>query len=503
MQDWTGGYVTEIEYTSGFYVELTPVRMNFAALCRGFAAPPRDQPYNWLEIGCGNGLSANGLAATNAHANFFAFDFNPAHIQNAQALARDAGLRNVQFFEDSFEEALRRELPPMDYIVLHGIYSWVNAANRDLIVALIRRLLKPGGMVYISYNCLPGWSNKAPLRRLMTEYASRRGGPMGERVEAARDFLGTMKEAGMRYFNANPSGAVFADHLISQNVSYLAHEYMNADWELFYHADIVRDMAAAKLTFAASATLAENVDGATMMPAVAALVRAESDPVLRETLRDFAVNQQFRRDLFLRGAVRLSASEQASRLGATRVCMARTRAECKLTVNLPVGEVSLPEKLYVPILDALGERPHTVAELAGATGADLAACITAVTLLLSLNYVVELVPGRAETQAACQAFNIAALNRAVSGAALSVLAAANLGTPIGVGAADQYMLHAYLSKADDAVAHLQAILRNVNQQVVENGKPLESDQAKAYLQKAYQRFLSDSLPFYRTCGILV
>eukprot|EP01032_Pedospumella_encystans_P007232 gene7232-8675_t len=92
MQDWTGGYVTDIEYTSGFYRELAPASINFAALLRRYGSPDACKAYTWLEVGCGNGLSANALAAANPQSVFYAFDFNPVHIQNAQRVAREAEL---------------------------------------------------------------------------------------------------------------------------------------------------------------------------------------------------------------------------------------------------------------------------------------------------------------------------------------------------------------------------------------------------------------------------
>ena len=503
MQDWTGGYVTDIEYTSGFYRELAPASMNFAALLRHYGSPAAGRPYNWLEIGCGNGLSANALAAANPQSVFYAFDFNPVHIQNAQRVAREAELENVHFYEDSFEQALARDLPPMDYIVLHGIYSWVNAENRAHIVSLVRKFLKPGGMVYISYNCLPGWSAKAPLRRLMTEYASRRGGPMLERVEAARNFVHSMKEAGVRYYAANPSALALVDDLQSQNAHYLAHEYMNADWDLFYHSDVVRDLSAAKLTFAASATVVENIHEATLTPEVSKLVRAEADPVLKELLRDFGANQQFRRDLFIRGARRMSETEFATVGGSVTLCLSRSRADCAKTVKLPVGEVTLSASVYEPILDALVEGPKSLKELSQTKQIPFQSCLAAAAILMSLNYVQLMQVPSEGALASCMAFNVAALNRAINGEELTVLAAAGLGTAVGVSVTEQYMLHAYLANADDPAAYVLKILRGLNRSVMKDGKPLEGDAATlSQLRDSYGKFLETVIPFYKTCGVI-
>ncbi|MBP8937609.1 MAG: class I SAM-dependent methyltransferase [Agrobacterium sp.] len=158
MQSWNAGYVADLGYTYGFYRELTPAILKFASLTRGVKTAA-DTPVNYCELGCGQGFSANLLAAANPQIEFYATDFNPAHIAGAISLAETAGISNLHFFDDSFAEfEARADLPQFDIIALHGIYSWIAKEHRDTIVRFIDRKLKPGGLVYISYNCLPGWS---------------------------------------------------------------------------------------------------------------------------------------------------------------------------------------------------------------------------------------------------------------------------------------------------------------------------------------------------------
>ena len=93
MSDWSAGYVTEVGYTHGYYRELVPQYLALAALARGVAAPGLGYaPLRVLELGCGQGLSANLIAAANPHLDYTAVDFNPAHIAGAQALAAAAGV---------------------------------------------------------------------------------------------------------------------------------------------------------------------------------------------------------------------------------------------------------------------------------------------------------------------------------------------------------------------------------------------------------------------------
>jgi predicted O-methyltransferase YrrM len=122
-------------------------------LCAGRGRPsPADASY--LELGFGQGLSTTIHAACGA-GSFWGTDFNPQQVAQASALARGAGLP-MTLLEESFEEmAARDDLPRFDIIVLHGIWSWVSAANRHHIVEIIRKNLAVGGVVYISYNCFP------------------------------------------------------------------------------------------------------------------------------------------------------------------------------------------------------------------------------------------------------------------------------------------------------------------------------------------------------------
>ena len=92
------------------------------------------------------------------------------------------------------ELAARDDLPEFDIIALHGIWSWISDENRAVIVELARRKLAVGGMLYISYNCTPGWSPVLPLRHLLTlhaELAGSDGKGIAGRIDSALGFAQT------------------------------------------------------------------------------------------------------------------------------------------------------------------------------------------------------------------------------------------------------------------------------------------------------------------------
>src|SRR3546814_6259015 len=140
----------------------------YTTLCRSEVG---DRP-NYLELGFGQGLSLNINAATSS-GQFFGTEFNPSQAAYAVQVAR-AGGKALRIFDDSFEDfAPRDDLPQFEIIALHGIWSWVSQEARQAIVDTVRDRLKPGGILYISYNCKPGWAPIEPLRHLLNLHASK------------------------------------------------------------------------------------------------------------------------------------------------------------------------------------------------------------------------------------------------------------------------------------------------------------------------------------------
>ncbi len=177
---WDDGYVVDVSYIEPITTDLCPAWFSMACVLNG--QPPLDQsrPLVWAELGSGSGLSACMVAAANANAEVWGCDFNPAHVERSRNLARKAELTNCTFDEATFEEAARDErLGPseVDVVVVHGVYSWISAANQRHIVEFIRRRLRPGGLAYVSYEVPTGWASMVPLAeamRLYTEVDGRR-----------------------------------------------------------------------------------------------------------------------------------------------------------------------------------------------------------------------------------------------------------------------------------------------------------------------------------------
>jgi SAM-dependent methyltransferase len=333
------GYVTDTTYADTFFRELSPAWLNYVAALNGNAPRPIDA-FNYLELGCGFGTSAVINAAAYPQASVHACDLNAAHIESGRDYARRLGVDNIQFHARTFDDLLGDDLPPFDFIVLHGVYSWVDAAGRDAIRRLIARVLLPGGLVYVSYNALPGWSHELPLRKLLIELAATRDGTAADRSQGAAAILNRLSNAGLRYFTANPGAKSAVEAYMRGEGRYLAHEFMNEAWEPFYAIDVADEFAAIGLEWVGSATLATN-HLPLVVDARAAEAIAPLPAVRQQQLAiDFAINQRFRRDVFTRPD---GTPPDARRLDEAVVGCVGDTGEIGLTMRVPRGEIRFAE----------------------------------------------------------------------------------------------------------------------------------------------------------------
>ena len=504
IMEWNEGYISDIEYIHGFYPELAPEQLAMVALMRGNRAPALTEGFTYFELGCGQGDSLNLLAAANPQGRFYGNDFNPSHVAGAQALASAAGLENVTILEKSFQELANVELPQFDFICLHGIYAWISAENRKAIVDFIRTRLKSGGLVYVSYNCLPGWSATAPLRRLMTDYAHAGGGTLTQQVEKALGFTARLRDLKTGFFTPNPLLESRLAQIQSASRTYLAHEYFNTHWTPFYHADVVRDMGEAKLSFVAPANYSEHFEFLYLAEPALKLLAEIQEPVLRETVKDFLTNSVFRKDVFTRGRLALPPAEQRALLAAKRFVLSTPRAEVVLKLRFPVGEINLLPEIYNPVLDELEKGSRSLTELFAALAATVPGdrVQQALLVLLSSGHVLLVPEGYSEQRkSATDRFNAVVIERANQSDELQFLASPVACNGIFVDLVDRLFLNA-LKKGQDLATYAWEALRARNQVMVKNGKPLGTiDENLQELKERATLFTEKRLPRLQKLGI--
>ncbi|WP_235603100.1 class I SAM-dependent methyltransferase [Piscirickettsia litoralis] len=161
--------------------------------------------FRYCELGSGNGVTANILAASFPEAEFHAIDFMPVHIANARHLADEAELNNMHFHETSFQDADQLNLGKFDYIVLHGVYSWISEKNRLAVCEFIKDHLNTGGIVYNSYNSMPGWSHVLPFREAINSMSQSHNAHTVAKVQIARSYIQKLKGKKCCFYSLKPT----------------------------------------------------------------------------------------------------------------------------------------------------------------------------------------------------------------------------------------------------------------------------------------------------------
>ncbi len=481
--DWTAGYVADIGYTYGYYRELNPLRVGLAFASAGLAAPTVRSA---CELGYGQGLSVN-LHAAASDVQWYGTDFNPSQAAFARELAAAAG-SGAQLVDQSFEEFCAREdLPEFDFIGLHGIWSWISDANRAVIVDFVRRRLRVGGVLYISYNTMPGWAAFAPMRHLLVEHAEvlgAEGRGIVSRIDGALEFADRLMALNPQFARANPLVGERIRQLKGLNRHYLAHEYFNRDWHPMPFATMADWLAPAKLQYACSAHLLDHVDAINLTPEQQSFLAEIPDRMFRESARDFIVNAQFRRDYWVKGARQLAPYDRVETLRAQRLVLTTPRGEVSLKVSGAAGEAALQEPIYGPILDALADhRPRSVGELEAALAGRVAPGQVQQAALV-LTGAGALCPAQpeaaiAQTRAASAALNRHLTARARGSADTSYLASPVVGGGLTVARFPQLFLAAQRDGAQDAAAIARSawqVLAAQGQRLVKEGRTLETEQ---------------------------
>jgi SAM-dependent methyltransferase len=504
-----------VEYTAGFYPEQSPVLLNFAALLNGYQPLRLDKPFTYFELGFGRGGTINLLAASNPNGKFYAADFNPAHVAGATALAGKAQLDNVTLLENSFDmlAAGAVELPKFDFITLHGIYTWVTVENRRHIVDFISRYLKPGGIVYVSYNALPGWTVTLPLQRLLVEYGDAFPNRSDVQVGNAAEFVQKLIDANVGYFTSGGGNLqVRLEGLKKHNRNYLVHEYMHKHWQPMYHADVARDLADAKLEFIGSSDLAFAYPKLYLTDEKSALIATFPDPAMQETLKDYCLNTNFRKDVFVRGARKLNPLLRKELLGSYGLALAVSRDAVQLKIKTVFGEVNAKPEMAIPLCDALARGPQTLAQLAALpafAGGGLEDVAQLAALFVTSRQAVLYDAGYAsQSNDAAKRMNVAIAAGARYGDEIQSLCSGLAGTAVGAPYVPRLVYWLIVANGVDSDAKSLAeagwqIMRAQGRHMMKDGVLLNDNAGNlAELQSHVERVLREDLPIWRNLTML-
>lgn len=361
-----GGYVTDVAYVRDFIRELAPAWLDHVALVGGFAPPDRTKSFAWCDLGCGQGMTAAILAATHPAGVFHGIDAIPEHIRFVRRFAADASIPNANFDALDFDSALGAAYPSFDYIVSHGVYSWVGGAARASLLRFIDRHLKPGGLVYVSYNAMPGRAADLPFQRLVRTVGMSLPGNSQARVLAALNLTRSLIALKTPALVLSPLAVAIQENPERFPVDYLPHELMNADWDPVCVTEMRAAMSEIGLKPAGSATLVENHDSFVLGRAARELLAGVADPDAREMVRDYFLDQCFRRDVFIREGRRLNADERRNSLMRSAFFLAKPVESVEYKMKTAAGKLSFDNKAARHMVGALAGGPRRLCDISHA-----------------------------------------------------------------------------------------------------------------------------------------
>lgn len=261
-----------------------------------------------LELGCAGGSNLLPLAYALPDAQFVGIDLSPRQIDLARTRAAKLGLANTQLEAISIEDAgaIKGEF---DYIICHGVYSWVPESVRTAILQLIHDRLSPNGIGFVSYNALPGWHLRNAVRDMMV-YHGRYFPTVEERAQQARALVDFVAESGSvlsaeipGIANANQAIAATRDIITRYPDYYVVHEFLESDNRAFYLYEFVDQLDSMGLQYLGDTSLASMVSGNLPGEIAATLERISVTAVALEQYRDFLVNRTFKHSLVCRADV--------------------------------------------------------------------------------------------------------------------------------------------------------------------------------------------------------
>lgn len=497
------GYYSRVAYPAEFQRQCTPVWLNLASLLNGYRPRPLDQPFRWCDIGCGQGLTALGVATLYPQAEIYGFDFNPSHIENAARLASEASLSNALFSDASFESlanAPQGTWPKMDFIILHGVWSWVSAVQRQHILRFIASHLAPGGIVYNGYNALAGWGAMLPVQKLFRHVRATMPGAAGQVIGAGQGAVRELMEHQAAFFADNPVIARRMAFLGKQDQNYLAHELLHEHWTPFSPDEVMADFATSRCGFIGSATLLENLDIFSVPQALVPVLASIQDPARKEIYRDLGAARMFRRDLYRYGVEKLAQGEHQEMLDDITFTDLGLPDDGTMAIKTWGDEgLALRADIYSPIRQGLRAGPLRLGDLRELFPD--AAVLTEIAAVLTATGVAH--PTPFPSPSAQQISRTASFNQAVSRHnRATLLAAPCLGTALVVDEAEQLLAGAFANAgAEDRLEHAAARLTASGRELLQGGQPvLEPEARLAGWRRVAAHFAATRLPVLQRAG---
>jgi SAM-dependent methyltransferase len=330
----------DVPYVSGPFPEAHPNALATVAILFGMK-PPSVSRARVLELGCAAGANLIPMVVELPEGRFLGIDQSERQVAEGCATIQAVGLKNIELRRMSILD-VGLDLGTFDYIICHGVFSWVAPQVQERILSLCAENLAPNGLAFVSYNVYPGWHLRGILRDAMLFHLERKVDPE-ESVQKAREVLDFLAQ--FAWEPRDCYGTMLRElraRVLQADASYLFHEFLEeVNQPLYYHQFLER-LAAKRLKpvgdaeFSGMACVAPE-------PIKSALMRMSDDPARQEEYLDFLRGRTFRRTLLCHDEVELLPEPSVAAVEG-------------LQAALPMTPGSLPAELQADVVVSFQDR---------------------------------------------------------------------------------------------------------------------------------------------------
>jgi methyltransferase-like protein/cyclopropane fatty-acyl-phospholipid synthase-like methyltransferase len=293
----------EVPYVSHPYAATSPYHLHTIGTLFGMN-PPKIETARILELGCAAGGNLIPHAINFPKANFLGVDLSKVQIDEANKHVAALSLKNIEFRHCSITD-IDESFGKFDYIICHGVISWVPKLVQDKILEVSNKNLSENGIAYISYNTLPGWNMIRTIRDMML-YHSSMFPNVQDKLSQSRLLLDFVKDS-LEGSNS-PYAQVLTNEaslLAKQNDHYLRHDHLEENNVQYYFHDFMNEAQKNDLRYLADSMVSTMYIG-NMPPKVVDKLKEVNDIVRTEQYMDYITNRRFRSTLLCHSSVNLN-----------------------------------------------------------------------------------------------------------------------------------------------------------------------------------------------------
>ena len=489
-------YVVDIEYTNQYQKDLSPLSINFCLLSNLVEPPCIDGKFTYCELGFGKCITLLTMAENFPDAEFYGIDFNPAHVRYGKYMAKKANLTNIHLYNMSFSEALkeRKKFPKFDYIIFHGVYSWVANSVRKEMIKFCDKKIKNGGVVYNSYNALPGSLYRGQLQKLLLEAShtslSRSDVRMEHSMKIVDEFLQHPPMNTQKHLISSLESAK------KQDKNYLPHEYLNIGWKACYFIDIEKKFSKKGFDFVGTSSPTSAFISFTLPADINTFLNKYFTPntPIFEHFKDHIMNTSFRKDLYIKGMKKHSLYRIKKILSKYKFIFTSPDQEIKSSMDYESVNIKINDTIINHFTNKLSKGSY-FDELV--YNKDIQTTLFYISLFISSSMVVIIFNDETNKK---HNLNKAFCDEHISSNRLEYLSAFNIKSAFGVDFIDRLFYQFYdeenISKMVDIIDDY--LKNDVNVEL----KNQSISNTKDYLEERFKSWHKNTLPIWKRVGII-